>query len=71
MEQFLAEIEKYCLSTGMVPQAVLRRACRYGWDVWDTWKAGTSSPTMINADRIRAWMAANPPPAVAATEAAE
>lgn len=71
MEQFLSEIEEYASAAGIVPQRVLRLTCRYSWDVWETWKSGASSPTMVNADRIRAWMAANPPLVAQAPEAVE
>ncbi|MCW1934555.1 hypothetical protein [Pararhodobacter zhoushanensis] len=72
MEQFLSEIERYAAAAGVMPQSVLRRSCGYGWDVWDAWKRRKSSPTMVNADRVRAWMAANPPLDQAArVEAAE
>lgn len=69
MEQFIAEIEAFAAAAGCSPQSVLRRAVDYKWSTWAGWVAGTSSPTMANADKIRAWMAANPPKA--AVEAAE
>lgn len=61
MDQLIAEIEAFCAATGASPQSVLRRACGYGWDKWAAWKAGRSSPTLVNADRLRAWMDANRP----------
>lgn len=68
MEKFLAEIEAYASAADTSPQSVLRRSCGYGWDVWSNWKAGQSSPTMASADRVRAWMASNPPKAEEAAE---
>lgn len=61
MEEFIAEIEAFAAAAGMTPQIILRRSCGYSWDVWAAWKSRKSSPTMANADRIRAWMKDNPP----------
>ncbi|OOY16739.1 hypothetical protein [Thioclava sp. DLFJ4-1] len=61
MEQLITEIEVYARHAGMKPQAVLRAAINAKWSSWAGWVAGTSSPTMANADRIRAWMRMNPP----------
>lgn len=71
MEQFVAEIENYASAVGRSPEWVLRQAIKAGWGVWARWKSGESSPTMANADRVRAWMAANPPQIAVAREAAE
>ncbi|WP_370267445.1 hypothetical protein [Nioella sp.] len=61
MEELIAEIEAYAAVANRPPQAVIRKICGYGGGVWHSWKAGRSSPTMINVDRMRAWMRANPP----------
>ncbi|MCV2877589.1 hypothetical protein OE699_01885 [Sedimentimonas flavescens] len=61
MEQLINEIEAYAKSVKRSPQWVLRKAFNAGWGQWDAWKAGTSSPTMAVADRIRAFMRDNPP----------
>lgn len=71
MEQFLSEIETYAAASGISPQSVLRRSCAKGWGVWAAWKSGRSSPTLVIADRIRAWMAENPPADAGKVEAAE
>ncbi len=63
MEQFISEIESYCAKVGIVPQKLLRAAIGASWGQWGKWKDGSSSPTMIVADRIRAHIAANPPDA--------
>jgi hypothetical protein len=53
----------------MTPQRVLRAAIGASWGQWDGWKAGKSSPTLRVADRLRRWMADNPP-ALGAEDAA-
>lgn len=63
MEQLIAEVEAYCAAAGTSPQRVLRAAIGASWGQWDRWKAGTSSPTMVVADRLRRWMAEHPPAA--------
>jgi len=61
MEQLIAEIEAYASSMDRKPQWVLREAIGAGWKEWTLWRAGTSSPTMARVDRLRDYMAANPP----------
>jgi hypothetical protein len=62
MEEFIKEIEAYCAKTGLQPQQVLRRSLQSSWGVWAEWKAGTTSPTLRSADRVRDWMQENPEP---------
>ncbi|MCA0851409.1 hypothetical protein [Salipiger thiooxidans] len=61
MEQLIAEVEAYAASVGRTPQAVLRDAIGAGWREWGSWKARKSSPTMTRVDRLREFMAENPP----------
>ena len=61
MDNFLTEIESYVARSGGSPQRVLRLSIGAGWGTWEAWRTGASSPTMITADRVRAWMAENPP----------
>lgn len=63
MDKLLLDIETYARAVGRKPQAVLRSAISASWGSWDAWRAGTSSPTVAVADRIYAYMAANPPKA--------
>ncbi|MFC0160865.1 hypothetical protein CDZ97_10270 [Mameliella alba] len=63
MEQLISEIEAYARAVGRTPQAVLRAAIDAGGREWESWKAGRSSPTMARVDRLRAYMADNPPQA--------
>lgn len=62
MEQLIADIEAYAARSGMKPQAILRAAINAKWSTWEGWVRRNSSPTVANADRIRDWMAGNPPP---------
>lgn len=66
MEQFITEIESYCSAKGLTPQKLLRDVLKSSWRIWDEWKAGKSSPTLMSVDRVRAHMAAHPAPAEAA-----
>lgn len=61
MEQLIADVEAYAASVDRKPQAVLRDAIGAGWKEWESWKAGKSSPTMARVDRLRDYMAENPP----------
>lgn len=61
MEQLIADIETYAAAAGTTPQAVLRQSIAASGRTWAAWKSRTSGPTLINADRIRAWMAEHPP----------
>ncbi|SIO36867.1 hypothetical protein SAMN05444722_1710 [Rhodovulum sp. ES.010] len=62
MDKLIAEVEAYAAAWDKVPQKVLRDAIGAGWGQWDSWKDGRSSPTMKVVDRLREFMAANPPP---------
>lgn len=62
MERLIAEIEAYAAATDSTPPRFLRTVIGAGWGQWSKWKEGSSSPTVITADKIRAYMAANPPP---------
>lgn len=69
MEKLIADIESYTSAAGITPRRLLRDVLKASWGLWDDWKAGKSSPTMRNADRLREYMAENPPkPASAKNE---
>ncbi|MGO4854456.1 hypothetical protein ACEN2S_16670 [Phaeovulum sp. W22_SRMD_FR3] len=70
MEQFIRDIEAYASAKRRSPQAILRDAIKANWGTWDGWCAGRSSPTMAVADRVRAYMAANPAPPPVSEDAA-
>ena len=67
MEQFIRDIEAYAGAVNRKPQSILRAAVGASWGTWESWKAGKSSPTMIVADRVRAYIAENPPVEVGET----
>lgn len=56
MEEFIQDIEAFCAETGISPQRLLRDAMNAEWGRWALWKAGESSPTMLTADKVRAFM---------------
>ncbi|MBY6135056.1 hypothetical protein KUV61_04400 [Nocardioides marinus] len=62
MEQFLEEMAAYAEAVGRSPQHVLRQAIGANWSQWQAWKEGQSSPTLHTVDKIRRYIAANPPP---------
>jgi hypothetical protein len=61
MEEFIAQVEAYAAACGVKPTTVVQRAASVGGSAWDRWTSG-GSPTLATADKIRAYMAANPPP---------
>lgn len=61
MEQLISEIEAYAAANGLSPKSVLRQAIAAGGTQWGKWKSGAQSPTMHTVDRLRRWMAENPP----------
>jgi len=60
----MAEIEAYAAARGWMPTTVVQRSTALGGSAWAKWKAGASC-TVATADRIRAWIAANPPESAA------
>ncbi|MES2753807.1 MAG: XRE family transcriptional regulator [Pseudomonadota bacterium] len=63
MEQLIADIELYAARRGIKPATVLQTGAGLSGTTWDKWVAGSASCTMPTADRLRAWMASNPPQA--------
>ena len=62
MEKLISEIEAYAAAHRMSPSSVLQAAVKsYGGSVWARWKSGGNC-NIDTADKIRAYMAANPPP---------
>lgn len=62
MEKLIADIEAYCAKSQIAPEKLLKASVGATWGLWQKWKSGDASPTMKVADRIHAYMAANPPP---------
>jgi len=58
MEKLIRDIETCAAEIGITPQKLLRDAINAEWGRWQRWKAGEASPTVLNADRIYAHMAA-------------
>ncbi|MEQ3670680.1 XRE family transcriptional regulator [Pseudophaeobacter sp.] len=69
MEQFLKEIRAYAARFGVSPSTVIQKAGVSGGK-WRRWVDGTSSPTLHTVDRLRAYMAENPPAADQAEDVA-
>lgn len=61
MEQFLEEVEAYADACGLKPGTVVQRACGASGRDWSKWKSGRGSCSLVTADRIRAYIAENPP----------
>lgn len=59
----MAEIRAYAAQVGVMPTTVIQRANVGGGGTWRRWEEGESSPTLATADRVRSYMAENPPPA--------
>lgn len=61
MEKLISEIQSYAAAQGVTPQKFLRDVIGASWNTWQKWRDGESSPTMAVADRLRAYIADNPP----------
>jgi hypothetical protein len=57
MEQFMADVRAYAARFGITPSTVIQKA-----------GVGDGSPTLRTVDRLRAYMAKNPPPDAYQTE---
>lgn len=68
MEQFLADVRAYAAACGLEPGTVVQRAGGVSGSSWGKWESGDGSPTLRTADRIRAYMQANPPPVATVAE---
>lgn len=63
MEQFITEVRTYAARFGLKPSTVIQKAAAVGGATWRRWESGESSPTLHTVDKIRDYMADNPPPA--------
>ena len=61
MEEFIHEIETYASALGLHPSTIVQRSGAGGGAAWGRWTAVGGSCSMRTADRIRAYMRANPP----------
>ncbi|MEX5599133.1 helix-turn-helix domain-containing protein [Pseudophaeobacter sp. C1-32P7] len=62
MEQFMEEVRAYAEQYGVAPSTVIQRVGVGGGGTWAKWESGTGSPTLRTVDRLRKYMADNPPP---------
>lgn len=60
MEQFLTDVEAYAAACGLQPTTVVQRAVGASGAAWRKWKSGASC-SLATADRVRAYIACNPP----------
>lgn len=60
MEQFIQEIIDYAHRMGWQPSTVIQKA-GVGGGKWRRWVDGEGSPTLHTVDRLRKYMADNPP----------
>jgi len=65
MEEFISEIRAYATRVGVMPTTVIQRAKAGNGSTWRRWESGDSSPTLQTVDRLRNYMAENPPSDVA------
>lgn len=61
MEKLIEEIENYARLTNVKPNTVVAKAINQTYSRFDAWKSGDGSCSLTNADRIRRYMAENPP----------
>jgi hypothetical protein len=64
MEQFMEEVRAYAARLGVKPTTVIQRVKAGGGSTWASWEAGSSTPTFSTVDKIRRFIADNPPDAI-------
>ncbi|MCG7623214.1 XRE family transcriptional regulator [Epibacterium sp. Ofav1-8] len=62
MEQFMKDVRFYASCFGIKPATVIQKAGAGGGATWKRWVRGESSPTQRTLDKVRAYIAENPPP---------
>lgn len=60
----MADVRAYAAQLGVMPTTIIQRAKAGGGGTWRKWEEGESSPTLLTADRVRRYMAENPPAAM-------
>ena len=66
----MEKVRAYAARFGVQPTTVIQRAKSGGGGTWVKWESGDSSPTLHTVDRIKRFMADNPPPAEQTEDAA-
>lgn len=61
----MKEIETYAAARGILPATVVQAATGHSGTTWAKWKVGATC-SLRTAEKLRAYMAANPPAAVPA-----
>ena len=67
MEKLMTEVRTYADLIGVEPSTVVQRAGAGNGGTWSRWQKG-SSCTMHTAERLRRYMADNPPKTLAEAE---
>lgn len=57
----MEEIRAYAARLGNSPSTVIQKAGVGGGGTWSKWESGDGSPTLRTVDRLRQYMANNPP----------
>ena len=70
MEQFLRDVRAYAELVGLKPSTVIQKAKAGSGSTWERWEERKGSPTLKTVDRVRRYMAANPPPKKSEEDAA-
>ena len=63
MEQFLKDVRAYAARFRIKPATVIQKAGAGNGSTWIRWERDESSPTQRTLDRVRRYMADNPPQA--------
>lgn len=58
----MEEVRAYAAGHGIAPSTVIQKAGVGGGGAWSKWESGDGSPTLRTVDRLRKYMASNPPP---------
>ena len=61
MEDFMTQVRDYAIRCGVKPATVVYWA-GFAGNAWTRWEGGESSPTLRTLDKVRAYIAENPPP---------
>lgn len=60
----MQQVRTYAGASNIHPSTVIQRAAKVGGNSWARWDAGTSSPTMMTADKILSYIDEHPAPEI-------